>query len=221
MIVVGLVGKIGAGKTTVARRLAEHGARIVDADALAHEVLEEVDAKRAIVARFGGDVLGPDGRVQRHLLAERVFGPTPAHAEALRALETVVHPRVRDRIGQFLDRVRADERKSPGRDDLVVLDVPLLLRAGWGRVCDRFILIECDDAVRRERLARRNVSPDQQAAREASWRQTADPTAGAPAAAESLPAEKTFTVDTSRDLSYTFSQVDQIWQMLRRRESAG
>lgn len=220
MIIVGLVGKIGAGKTTVARRFAELGARVVDADALAHEVLEEPDAKREIVGRFGGDAVGPDGRVRRRWLAERVFGPTPAHGEALRALEAVVHPRVHDRIGKILADVRAEERKTPGREEVVVLDVPLLLRAGWASECDRFLLLECEDSIRRERLARRGVSPEQQAAREAAW-QPVDGGGPFGACPKTIPPEKTTAVDTSGDLAYTRGQVDRIWQLLRRREPTG
>jgi dephospho-CoA kinase len=209
MILVGLSGKIGSGKSTVARRLGELGARVIDADAIAHEVLEEADAKAAIVSRFGPDMLGVDGRVQRWVLAERVFGPTPAHAAALRDLEAIVHPRVHHRIDQSLDEVRAGERKPGGRETVVVLDVPLLVRAGWAQVCDVVVRLECDEAVRRERLAQRNVSPEQQAAREAAWRGTA---ADAPAAfPPGIPTQKVATVDTSGDLEYTFLQVDRIW----------
>ena len=209
MILVGLSGKIGSGKSTVARRLGELGARVIDADAIAHEVLEEADAKAAIVSRFGPDMLGADRRVQRRVLAERVFGPTPAHAAALRDLEAIVHPRVHHRIDQSLDEVRAGERKPGGRETVVVLDVPLLVRAGWAQVCDVVVRLECDEAVRRERLAQRNVSPEQQAAREAAWRGTA---ADAPAAfLPGIPTQKVATVDTSGDLEYTFLQVDRIW----------
>ena len=101
MIVVGLVGKIAAGKSTVARRLAARGAHVIDADAVAHDALDDPEAKRAIVARFGGDVLDEAGRVRRPALAGRVFGPTPAHAAALADLEAIVHPLVRRRPHPF------------------------------------------------------------------------------------------------------------------------
>ena len=107
------------------------------------------------------------------------------------------------------DEVRAGERKPGGRETVVVLDVPLLVRAGWAQVCDVVVRLECDEAVRRERLAQRNVSPEQQAAREAAWRGTA---ADAPAAfPPGIPTQKVATVDTSGDLEYTFLQVDRIW----------
>ena len=209
MILVGLSGKIGSGKSTVAGRFGELGARVIDADALAHEVLEAAEAKAAIVSRFGPGVLGADGRVQRRVLAERVFGPTPAHAAALQDLEAIVHPRVHQRIEQSLDEIRAGERQPGGQNTGVVLDMPLLLRAGWAQACDVVVHVECAEDVRRERLARRNVSPEQQAAREAAWRGTA---ADAPVAfPPGIPTQKVATVDTSGDLEYTFLQVDRIW----------
>jgi len=209
MILVGLSGKIAAGKSTVAKRCGELGGRVIDADALAHEVLEEAEAKAAITARFGPGVLGADGRVERRVLAERVFGSTPAHAAALQDLEAIVHPRVHRRIEQVLDEVRAGERQPGAQNTVVVLDVPLLLRAGWAQACDVVVHVECAEAVRRERLARRHVSPEQQAAREAAWQGTA--AAEGAAFPPGIPTQKVATVDTSGDLEYTFRQVDRLW----------
>lgn len=210
MITIGLIGRIGAGKSTVARRFGEHGAFVIDADALAHEVLGEPDVRAEIAARFGAGVLSAAGGVDRARLAEAVFGPTPVHAAALEALEAIVHPRVHRRIEAAL----AAAREAAGRPHaLVVLDVPLLVRAGWDRVCDHLVVVECEDAVRRERLARRGVSPEQQAAREAAWeagRGTASLEAASLEATAPPGRSGTFTVDTSRDLAYTHFQVDRI-----------
>lgn len=208
MITIGIIGRIGAGKSTVARRFAERGARVVDADTIAHEVLEEPEAKAEVVARFGADVLTAEGRVDRSTLATRVFGPSPAHAAALADLEAIVHPRVHHRIEQTLAAVRQAEQGSGGPDTLVVLDVPLLERSGWDAACDHVVVVECEDGVRRERLARRGVGPAQQAAREAAWessRQGRSPERSPPADQKNA-----FAVDTSGDLSYTHAQVDRI-----------
>jgi dephospho-CoA kinase len=77
MITIGISGRIGAGKSTVAKMFAERGAHVIDADAIAHGVLEEPDAKAEIVARFGAEVLTKDGRVDRSVLAAHVFGSLP------------------------------------------------------------------------------------------------------------------------------------------------
>jgi dephospho-CoA kinase len=212
MITIGISGRIGAGKSTVAQRFAARGARVIDADALAHGVLEEADAKAEIVARFGAGVLTDDGRVDRSLLAAQVFGASPAQATALADLEAIVHPRVHCHIEQALAAITAAERHAGRADTLVVLDVPLLERAGWDALCDHVVLVECEDGVRRERLARRGVSPAQQAARETAWAagRRSQPAGHAPIADR----ENTHPVDTSGDLAYTHAQVDRIVDVL-------
>lgn len=215
MITIGLIGRIGAGKSTVARRFGERGAAVIDADALAHEVLGEPDVRAEIAARFGADAVSAAGGVDRARLAEAVFGPTPAHVAALAALEAIVHPRVHRRIEAALAAAREAARAADRPDALAVLDVPLLVRAGWDGACDHLVAVECEDAVRRERLARRGMSPAQQAAREAAWEATGGGVS--PHGPATGPRGRTFTVDTSRDIAYTFAQVDRIIGELQRR----
>jgi dephospho-CoA kinase len=204
MIVIGLVGRIGAGKSTVARMFGAEGAEVIDADALAHEALAEPDVRAAVVNRFGPEVLDAAGRLSRAALAERVFGPTPGHAAALTDLEAVVHPEVRRRIAARLAALRAAEA-ADGRRRVAVLDVPLLVQAGWDAACDRLVIVECEESVRRARLAARGLSPDQIAARDRAWGRSGRP---------ALPAEKSFAVDASDDLAYTRAVVSRIWNAL-------
>ena len=191
MIVIGLHGKIGAGKSTVAGMFADLGATVVDADALAHEVLAESDARAEIVARFGAGVLDAAGNVRRPALAERVFGTTAAHAAALRDLEAIVHPRVRRRIEARLHALRREEEAGGGRR-VAVLDVPLLVQSGWAAACDLIVAV-----------AGRGGPADHVAARERAWEAGA---AGGPVVAGQLRA-----VDASGDAAYTRRQVDHIW----------
>lgn len=215
MIVIGLVGKIAAGKSTVARHFAALGAYCIDADAIAHEVLAEPEVRAAIAARFGADVLDAEGLARRPALAQLVFGPEPSHAEALADLEAIVHPRVHRRIAAALEALRS-AAPTPGLGEpVVVLDVPLLRRAGWIDACDHVVTITCDDGVRRARLAARGISREQQAAREASWQGRENETPAEMAAGG--PPKKTFAVDTSGDVEYTRRQVDRIWQDVSRR----
>ena len=228
LLLIGLLGKIGAGKSTVARRFAEHGAHVIDADSIAHEVLQEPAVVQAIAATFGTGVLSPEGKVLRPALAEAVFGPSAGHAAALDALEAIVHPRVHKRIAAEVARLQAaasaarDEIgavdgvetdpggpvQPPGREPLVVvLDVPLLGTGGWADRCDSIVVLECPAAVREQRMAQRQLSPRQRAAREAAWQAAAPP---------HPPAEKTLSVDTSGDVAYTWAQVDRIWSHLGR-----
>ena len=160
--------------------------------------LGEEEVIRRIAARFGDDVIDADGHVRRRAVADRVFGPTPAHAEALAWLESLVHPRVRERILARLAEMQAEDeraRRQGGHGPVVVLDVPLLVQAGWVEACDRVVMVRCEEAVRLRRLAERRWTPVEQAAREAAWdRKYTPPT---------LPPEKIATVDTSGDLAYT------------------
>ena len=205
MTTIGLIGKIGAGKSTVARRLEELGAQVIDADKIAHEVLAEADVKREVVTHFGASVLGGNGELQRQVLAERVFGLTPTHAAALAILEKIVHPRVRQRINGRLDHLQA-AGQATGKDAKVVLDIPLLLQAGWGDACDYLIRLECNETVRQERLKQRGWSDLQREARAAAWDRRAP---GPP-----VPEGKITTVDTSGTLAYTLEQVDRFWSAL-------
>ena len=200
MIVIGLVGRIGAGKSTVARRFAELGATVIDADRIAHDVLAEESVVAALRDRFGPGVLDPQGRITRRWIAERVFGPGPDSARELAWLEALVHPRVHRRIATALEACR---REGVG---VAVLDVPLLLQAGWAHTCTRIVVVECPDAIRRSRLAARGWSAEEQEARETAWNRRYS--------ADDLPAAKTTTVDTSGDLAYTRAQVDSIWSQL-------
>lgn len=199
MLVVGLVGRIGSGKSTVARRFAALGADVLDADAIAHQVLDEPAVRAEVVGLLGDGVVGGDGRIDRAAVAARVFGDAEPQAEALRGLEAIVHPRVRARIDAELGRLRA--AAGAGRR-VVVLDVPLLVQAGWVDACDRVVLVECAAAERRRRLEARGWTAGQIAARDAAWNRGYG--AGPPSA-------KTSVVDASRDPSYTFSDVDRIW----------
>ncbi|MEI6256507.1 MAG: dephospho-CoA kinase [Planctomycetota bacterium] len=218
--VIGLIGRIGAGKSTVAARFATHGAEVIDADRIAHEVLKENDVVQQIAGHFGSEVLDADGQIRRRAVADRVFGPTPDHHRALEWLESVVRPRVRQQIATtlaaFLSRAGQGEARA-GQGEaragqggkagaVLVLDVPLLVQAGWADACDRLVLVNCPDEIRSQRLATRHWTAAEQEARETAWSRKYEATL--------LPPGKIATVDTSGDLAYTWAQVDLIWSGL-------
>ena len=148
LIVAGLTGGIASGKSTVARMLAAAGARVVDADRIAHEVVQPGRrAWQAVRTRFGDGVVRPDGNLDREKLGRMVFRD-PA---IKRDLEQVVHP--------FVFRQMASELKSlaaarPGA--VVVLDIPLLIESGLHRVLPLTALVHVPEAVQLARLIRRD-----------------------------------------------------------------
>lgn len=139
MLLIGLTGGIGSGKSTVSAALAERGALVIDADAIVHELQEPgTEVFAAIVEHFGEAVVGPDGRLDRPGLAERVFGDP----EALAALNAIVHPAVGVEIEARL--------AAAGPDEVVILDVPLLVESGRGDLAGTIVVdLPVDEAVRR------------------------------------------------------------------------
>jgi dephospho-CoA kinase len=206
MIVVGLHGRIGSGKSTVAAMLGDRGAIVADADRIAHEVLRSPAVIDAIGKRHGLHVIDADGRVDRRKLAAEVFGPTPRHAEALAALEAIVHPLVAARIDEMLAEQRSRERAG-GPPRIVVLDVPLLAASNLRSRCDRVLEVVCDEQVRQGRLAARGWDERERNARDDAWERHASPH-GWPSAGR----ENSAAVDTSGDLIYTSAQVDRFLQ---------
>jgi dephospho-CoA kinase len=141
--VIGLVGGIGAGKSTVANALARHGGKVVAGDPLGHEALEQQEILDRIADAFARrDILTPEGKVDRKKLGRVVF-PSPVERSRL---EHLVHPYIEDRIREEIDKAHAD----PGVK-FVVLDAAVMLEAGWDDVCDKLIYV---DAPRPVRLAR-------------------------------------------------------------------
>jgi dephospho-CoA kinase len=132
---VGLTGGIGAGKSEVTRRFAARGAFIIDADALAREVVEPgTPGLAAVLAEFGSDVQAADGSLDREALAAKVFGDDEARGR----LNGIVHPLIGDRVAELM----ADAAET-GPDAVVVNDVPLIVEAA---VVDRYDVIVVVDA---------------------------------------------------------------------------
>lgn len=198
MVVVGLTGGIGSGKSTVARMLAERGAVVVDADAVAREVMAPGGpAHAAVVQRFGPAVVAADGTVDRAALAGLVFGDDEARED----LNRIVHPAVAE---VMLARVAAAGSADP--DALVVLDVPLLVEVGRDRYPVAAVIV-VDAPV--ELAVARLVSDRGFTHADASAR------AGAQATREERRAIADLILDNSSDLDHLRSEVDRAWAWLQ------
>jgi dephospho-CoA kinase len=154
---IGLTGGIGSGKSTVAALLAQHGARVVDADRIAREVVEPgTRGLAAVVAEFGDGVLTAGGALDRPALAALVFGDPAARAR----LDAVVHPLVRARAAELVAAAPADA--------VVVQDVPLLVETGQAGSYDLVLVVETDLGTRVSRLVDRGLTAEDARARIAS-----------------------------------------------------
>jgi len=150
---VGLTGGIGAGKSAVAKRLAERGAVIIDSDRLAREVVAAgTDGLAEVVAAFGAELVGADGELDRPALGARVFGDD----EARRRLERIIHPRVRARSTELVAAAPSDA--------VVINDVPLLVETGIAPAYHLVIVVEADVETRIGRLAETRAMTREQAA---------------------------------------------------------
>lgn len=149
MKVLGLTGGIASGKSAVAELLARQGGAVIDADALAREVVEPgTPALEAIVRRFGPGVLAASGRLDRAELGRRVFRDAAARAD----LNAIVHPAVHQAMIHELAKLA--ERVPPPR--FAVLAVPLLYEAGMEGMADRVWVVSVPPEVQRERLIKRD-----------------------------------------------------------------
>jgi dephospho-CoA kinase len=145
MLLVGLTGNIGSGKSTAAQILSERGATIIDADVLARRAVEPgTVAHAAIVERWGTSMLAADGGIDRSMLRRIVFSE-PTELEQLNA---IVHPQVEQMRSELVD----DARKRGDR--LVVCDIPLLFERRLTGNFERIVLIDAPRPVRLERLVR-------------------------------------------------------------------
>ena len=194
---IGLTGGIASGKSTIARRLAEHGAVHIDADQLSREAVEPGTAGLdAISDRFGHQVLNPDGSLDRAALGAIVF----SDPGALEDLNAIVHPAVRN-----LGSVRIADAGHADPDAVVVYDIPLLVES---RNEYRFDLIVVAHASQNSRLTRLIETRGMDAA-EARRRIDAQ------ASDQARLSIADVVIDTDGTLEHTLEQADRLWEQVR------
>jgi dephospho-CoA kinase len=189
---VGLTGGIGSGKSEVSRRLAALGAVVIDADVLAREVVARGTDGLAEVVRAFGDVLTPDGDLDRPSVGRLVFGDEAAR----RKLEGIIHPRVRARASEI-------EAAAPA-DAVVVHDIPLLVETGQADRFDQVLVVDVPPEIQLDRLMNvRSMSEDEARARIASQASREDRLAAAD-----------LVVDNSGTQADLDRRINEIWSAL-------
>jgi len=192
--VIGLLGGIAAGKTTVAKMFAQLGARVVSADGIGHAVLDRPRNRDRIVARWGPDVLGENGKLDRAKLGAKVFDDP----QEVAALEAITHP---DIVAAMREEIAGARRSSDVA--AVVVDAPLLLEAELNGLCDELVFIDCPREVRIARVAARGWGAGEIDRRE-SHQQPLD-----------LKRQRSrHIIDGNAPLETTFQQVQQLWQRI-------
>ncbi len=147
MYLVGVTGGIGSGKSTVAERLAEHGAEVIDADEVAREIVAPGEpALEELVDRFGSGILRPDGTLDRAELARRAFVDDGER----RALDRITHPRVAARIAERIAWLAGEADGS--EPQLIVVDHPLLIETGQTARFDTVVVVLAEEERRIRRL---------------------------------------------------------------------
>lgn len=196
MPLIALTGGIASGKSTIARRLQEHGAIIIDADQIVRDVqAPEMPVLQEIAAAFGDDVIDASGALDRAALGARVFGDD----EALKRLNAIVHPAVRAESAR-----RFQEAAAATPDAVVVYDVPLLVEA---RVDDPWDTIIVAHAPAEERLRRLVELRDMEPAAAQNRIDAQVPDAKRLEVAD-------IVIDTSGTIESTIEQTDAVWKQL-------
>lgn len=137
--VIGILGGICSGKSTVAQEFGKLGCAVIDADRIAHALLDDPEVAERVVARFGRGILDNYGNISRKRLAQTVF----ADPDNLKSLTDILHPLVLRDVEKLIDRFERD-----GTAKAIVLDMPLLVEVGWSPRCTRVIFVECREDIR-------------------------------------------------------------------------
>lgn len=196
MPLIALTGGIASGKSTIARRLAEHGATVVDADQIVRDVQSPGSPVLARIAEtFGADIIAPDGSLDRPTLGAKVFGD----ADLLAQLNAIVHPAVREESQRRFDAALREDA-----DAAVVYDVPLLVEARVDDPWDLIVVAHAPAAVRRQRLVELR-GMDEGSAQDRIDAQVSD---------DRRLAIADVVIDTSDTLERTLEQTDALWERI-------
>ena len=192
MIVIGLTGGIGSGKSEVSRMLKEFGAEIIDADRVGHEAyLPNTETYDKVVAEFGDDILQTDGAIDRKKLGARIF----AEPEARERLNAIVHPRMYAMVEERIQRLREQSATA------VVLDAAILIEAGWDSLVDEVWVVAAPEEMVVQRIGQRNGLPAEQVRQRIRAQITSEERARHAAV----------VIDNNEGLDELSAQVQEVW----------
>ena len=196
MIVIGLTGGILSGKSTVARMLADLGAAVIDADKVGHDCYRSgTEGWEKVVAEFGKGILGPDNEIDRAKLSAVVFDSD----NALHKLNSIMHPIIRrsveQKIGQYADK----------GTDVVVVEAPVLLEAGWTDLFHRIWVTAVPEEVAARRFAQRSGLSEQEAERRIKSQMSS----------EERIRHADDVINTSGSIEQTKADVEKLWAGLK------
>ncbi len=168
--VIGILGGVGSGKSTVAAEFAKLGCKVIDADEIAHELLDEPTVKEKVVGLFGRTILDcrqaslsaaadldSTEKIDREKLAELVF----ADARKLSLINEIIHPLVLQRAEELIEQYNRQNQVKA-----IVLDMPLLVEVGWLKRCDKLIFVDCRQKLRLDRAKKMGFDKNQVKIRE-------------------------------------------------------
>lgn len=215
MLKVGLTGGIASGKTMVGEMFVGLGAYLVQADRIAHSLMQPGEpVYNEIVRHFGREILNPDGSVDRAKLAEAAFGP-PSDAEGKRSsrieeLNRIVHPVVIRSQEEWMHAIGLEHPEG-----VAIVEAALILEAGVGKRFDRLVVVTCNTEQRASRFAARQKIDLESARKEITRRMAAQ-----------LPDEEKvksadFVIENSGSLDHTREQVREVWEKLRAEAGEG
>lgn len=205
MLRVGLTGGIASGKTVVAQMLAALGAHVIQADHIAHELMQHGEPVfDEVVRHFGPAILNPDGTINRSRLAEAAFSSSEGKPSRIQELNQIVHPHVIRKQEQWMENLAQSDPQG-----VAIVEAALILEAGAGNGFDRLIVVTCQPEQRVQRWAQRMKVDEETARREVTRRKAAQ-----------LPDEEKikaadYVIDNSGSLDATKAQVEIVYWKLR------
>ena len=209
MLKVGLTGGIASGKSVVGEMFVALGAHLVQADRIAHSLMQPGEAVyNEVVRHFGREILNPDGSVNRSKLAEVAFGPATdaagARASRIEELNRIVHPMVIRSQDEWMHAIGQQDPQA-----VAILEAALILEAGAGDRFDRLIVVTCNTEQRAGRFAARQKIDLEAARKEVARRMAAQ------LSDEEKIKSADYVIDNSGLLEKTREQVRQVWEKLR------